>query len=66
MSKRHNPQEKASIVTEFFTTNISAAEMCRKHNVSPATSKTGRKSSSREASRPSQTREARPKTTPRR
>lgn len=37
MSKRRSPQEKASIVTEFFTTNISAAELCRKHNVSPAT-----------------------------
>ena len=37
MSKRRSPQEKASIVTEFFTTTISAAELCRKHNVSPAT-----------------------------
>jgi len=37
MSKRRSPQEKASIVTEFFTTNISAAELCRKHNVSPTT-----------------------------
>ena len=37
MSKRRSPQEKASIVVEFFTTNISAAELCRKHNVSPAT-----------------------------
>ena len=37
VSKRRSPQEKASIVVEFFTTNISAAELCRKHNVSLAT-----------------------------
>ena len=37
MGKRRRPQEKASIVVEFFTTSISAAELCRKHNVSPAT-----------------------------
>ena len=37
MSKRRSPQEKASIMTEFFTTSMSAAELCRKHNVSPAT-----------------------------
>lgn len=37
MSKRRSPQEKTSIVTEFFTTNIPAAELRRKHNVSPAT-----------------------------
>ncbi len=30
-------QEKASIVVEFFNTSISAAELCRKHNVSSAT-----------------------------
>ena len=38
MSKRRNPQDKARIVMEFFSTNITAAELCRKHNVSPATS----------------------------
>ena len=37
MSKRRTPQEKANIVTEFFTTRISAAELCCRHNVSPAT-----------------------------
>ena len=37
MSKRRNPQGKARIVMEFFSTNITAAELCRKHNVSPAT-----------------------------
>ena len=37
MGKRRRPQEKTSIVVEFFTTGISAAELCRKHNVSPAT-----------------------------
>ena len=37
MSKRRTPQEKANIVAEFFTTRISAAELCRRHNVSPAT-----------------------------
>ena len=37
MSKRRSPQEKAGIVVEFFNTNISAAELCRRHNVSPAT-----------------------------
>ena len=37
MSKRRSPQDKARIVMEFFTTNVPAAELCRKHNVSPAT-----------------------------
>ena len=37
MSKRRSPQGKARIVMEFFTTNVPAAELCRKHNVSPAT-----------------------------
>ena len=37
MSKRRNPQDKVRIVMEFFSTNITAAELCRKHNVSPAT-----------------------------
>ena len=37
MSKRHSPQEKAGIVVEFFNTSISAAELCRRHNISPAT-----------------------------
>lgn len=37
MSKRRSPQDKADVVVEFFTTRISAAELCRKHNVSPTT-----------------------------
>ena len=37
MSKRRSPQDKADVVVEFFTTRISAAALCRKHNVSPAT-----------------------------
>ena len=37
MSKRRMPQEKARIVLEFLNTNTSAAELCRKHNISPAT-----------------------------
>ena len=37
MSKRRNPQDKARIVREFFSTSITAAELCRKHNVSPTT-----------------------------
>ena len=37
MSKRRNPQDKARIVMGFFSTNITAAELCRKHNVPPAT-----------------------------
>ncbi len=37
MNKKRTPQEKSSIVIEFFNTNISTAEICRKHNVSPAT-----------------------------
>lgn len=37
MSKKRTPQEKYNIVVEFFNTNISAAEICRKHNVSPTT-----------------------------
>ena len=36
MSKRRSPQDKADVVVEFFTTRISAAELCRRHNVSPA------------------------------
>ena len=35
MSKRRNPQDKARIVMEFFSTNITAAELYRKHNVLP-------------------------------
>ena len=35
MSKRRNPQDKARTVMEFFSTNITAVELCRKHNVSP-------------------------------
>ncbi len=37
MSKRRMPQEKARIVLEFLNTSTSAAELCRKHNISPAT-----------------------------
>ena len=37
MNKKRTPQEKARIMMEFFNTNIPAAELCRKHNVSPAT-----------------------------
>ncbi len=37
MNKRRSPQDKVKIVLEFFTTNIQAAELCRKHNVSPVT-----------------------------
>ena len=37
MSKRRNPQDKAKIVMEFFSTNITVAKLCRRHNVSPAT-----------------------------
>ena len=37
MNKRRNPQDKARIVMEFINTSISAAELCRKHNISPTT-----------------------------
>ena len=37
MSKRRTPQEKARIVLEFLNICASAAELCRKHNVSPTT-----------------------------
>ena len=37
MSKRRTPQEKARIVLEFLSTGTSAAELCRKHDTSPAT-----------------------------
>ncbi len=37
MSKRYSSQDKADMVVEFFTTRISAAELCRKYNISPAT-----------------------------
>ena len=45
MSKRHTPQEKAKIVLEFLNTGTSAAELCRKHNILPARSRTGRTNS---------------------
>ena len=32
MSKRRNPQDKARVVMEFFSTNIAAAELCRNSN----------------------------------
>ena len=35
MNKKRNPQDKAKIVMEFINTSISAAELCRKHNISP-------------------------------
>ena len=37
MSKRCMPQEKARIVLEFLNTRTSAAELCRKYNISQAT-----------------------------
>ena len=37
MSKRRMSQEKARVVLEFLNTSASAAELCRKHNISPAT-----------------------------
>ena len=37
MSKRHMLQEKAGIVLEFLNTDTSVAELCHKHNISPAT-----------------------------
>lgn len=33
--RRWNSEEKVRIVMESLTTNISVAELCRKHNVSP-------------------------------
>ena len=37
MNKRRNPQNKVIIVMEFINTSIPAAELCRKHNISPTT-----------------------------
>lgn len=37
MNKKRTPQEKIGIMMEFFNTNISTAELCCKHNVSPVT-----------------------------
>ena len=37
MSKRRTPKEKEDILMELFNTNVSAAELCRIHNISPAT-----------------------------
>ena len=37
MVKRWTASEKARIVMESLTTNISTAELCRKHNLSPNT-----------------------------
>ena len=34
---RFTSAEKVRIVLEFFNTNISTAELCRKHNLSPQT-----------------------------
>ena len=34
---KFTPQEKARIVLESLNTNISAAELCRKYNISPPT-----------------------------
>jgi len=34
---KFTPQEKARIVLESLNTNISIAELCRKHNVHPQT-----------------------------
>lgn len=34
---KFTPQEKARIILESLNTNISAAELCRKYNVSPPT-----------------------------
>lgn len=35
--KRCNPEDKTRIVLESLDTNISAAELCRKYNISPPT-----------------------------
>ena len=37
MNKKRNLQDKARIVMEFINTSISAAELCRKHNISSTT-----------------------------
>ena len=37
INKEIMTQEKARIVLEFLNTSTSAAELCRKHNISPAT-----------------------------
>ena len=37
MSKRRMPQEKARIVLEFLNIGTSAAKLCCKHNILPAT-----------------------------
>ena len=37
MSERCTPQGKVRIVLEFLNTNTSAAKLCRKRNISPAT-----------------------------
>jgi len=34
---KFTPQEKARIILESLNTNIGAAELCRKHNISPPT-----------------------------
>ena len=37
VKSKFTPQEKIRIVLESLNTNISAAELCRKYNVSPPT-----------------------------
>ena len=35
--KRRTPRDKILIVLEFLETDISMADLCRKHNINPAT-----------------------------
>ena len=37
MNKKHNPQDKAKIVMKFINASTSAAELCRKHDISQTT-----------------------------
>ena len=37
VKSKFTPAEKSRIVLEFLNTNISTAELCRKHNIAPQT-----------------------------
>ena len=49
VKSKFTPDQKVQIVLESIKTNISTAELCRKHNLHPQTFHTGVKDSWRQA-----------------
>ena len=66
MNKKRNLQDKSRIVMEFINTSILLPNCVANTTYLRPPSKTGKTSSCRQANRPSQTKEARPKVTQRR